>query len=528
MSSAYFYIIVGAFLFGVGVSSLWSLSNEVAFCLLWLGLVLLVYSGRLSFLKRKTPAVLLCLSLFLVFSSLGIWRMNYEKDQFANSGLLSLLGETATMETIVVGEPECGERSTKAVVELRGEKIMLITDRYTDIQYGDRLSVSGQLEKPLPFTTEFERVFSYPEYLRARGIDYVLLFPDKIEIVGHEAGQPLITGLLKVKGTFMETIETYLPPPASSLGLGLLLGVKQALGEELETAFRETGVIHIVVLSGFNVMIVVTAVLYLLGRVFPLRIQLVVGLVAITLFALMVGLSATVVRASLMAGLVLVAKLIGRQYNIMRALFLAGAIMVFVHPYILLFDIGFQLSFMATLGLIIFAPQFEFYLEKRESWYDWRSLLIATTATQLAVLPLLVFYVGQVSLISIVVNLIILPLVPVAMLLTFLVGVIGLVGEIVWPVAFLAYLLLAFMIKVVVWFAGFPYATFLAPSIPPYGVILLYFLLGVAWYLIDWYRQIRTDKIRSLSLEVDEIENWEVEEEEILAKQIQASAVLQK
>jgi len=150
----------------------------------------------------------------------------------------------------------------------------------------------------------------------------------------------------------MRSIEAVIPEPQVGLAEGLLLGVKQALGDELEVVFRKTGIIHIVVLSGYNVMLVVIFITYVLSYVLPYRARVPFGILAIVCFAVLVGLSATVVRASIMASLILFARATGRTYAVMRALCFAGVIMVLINPYLLVYDVGFQLSFLATLGLI--------------------------------------------------------------------------------------------------------------------------------------------------------------------------------
>ena len=152
------------------------------------------------------------------------------------------------------------------------------------------------------------------------------------------------------------------------------------------------------------------------------------------MFALIVGLSATVVRASVMACILLIAQAYGRTYDVLRALLFAGVVMIAINPFLLLYDIGFQFSFMATVGLILVAPQFESFVSDGFSKLGFRDFFIATVATQIAVLPLLLYHIGEVSLIAVVVNVLVLPAVPFAMLTTFLAGVTALISE---PIALL-------------------------------------------------------------------------------------------
>ncbi len=329
-----------------------------------------------------------------------------------------------------------------------------------------------------------------------------------MEVVSQNKANPLIAGLLTVKHSFMNKLELVLPEPQVGLSEGLLLGVKQALGEDIETDFRETGIIHIVVLSGYNVMLVVAFFIYFFSFFLSPRKRVVGGIIAITLFALLVGLSATVVRASIMASLLLFAQGFGQQYNVMRALFFAGAVMLLFNPYLLLYDIGFQLSFVATLGLLMITPHFEtsYILGGRTVMLS--DFFFATLATQIAVLPLLLFHIGEVSLVAVVVNVLVLPVVPVAMLLTFITGMVGFVSVTLSSmVSFLAYVSLSYILYIAHFFAQLPFATVTIPEFSVLALFVSYAGIGAGlWFFnrktntessFDWTIEEETDKQKS-------------------------------
>ncbi len=325
----------------------------------------------------------------------------------------------------------------------------------------------------------------------------------EVLVVSSGHGYKTLAFLLDTKQQLLTGIESVLGEPQSGLGTGLLLGVKQALGDELEKTFRTAGIIHIVVLSGYNIMLIVAFVMFMLSFFLRKRVRIIVGLIAVVAFALMVGLSATVVRASVMAGLLLVAQALARTYDVTRALIFAGTVMVFLNPYLLLYDIGFQLSFMATLGLVLLVPRFEAMLVTGSVWVTAREYLLSTVATQIAVLPLLLYYIGEVSLVAIVVNLLVLPLVPLAMLTTFVAGVFALISPtLAVPFVFVAHFTLTYIIEVATWFSSIPFAAITVPafSAPWVGVMYGGMLLSYA-YLFHGKRT---------TLELDE---WVIEEE---------------
>jgi competence protein ComEC len=229
------------------------------------------------------------------------------------------------------------------------------------------------------------------------------------------------------------------------------------------------------VLSGYNVRIVAEALMRFMGLFLPRLASIGFGALGIVLFAIMTGGSATIVRASIMALLVVLARATGRTYDITRALFVAGFVMILLNPKILAFDPSFQLSFLATLGLIYVAPMIEERLRFVPTKWQLREVVVATVATQIFVLPLLLFQVGQLSLVALPVNLLVLAAVPLTMFVGFFTGVVGFAGAIVsLPFAYASYGLLAYILGVVSLFAKIPFASVALPVFPAWGMFLLY------------------------------------------------------
>ena len=263
----------------------------------------------------------------------------------------------------------------------------------------------------------------------------------------------------------------------------MLLGEKQSLGDELEDAFVATGLIHIVVLSGYNVSIVAEAMTYVLAFL-PRAIAYSSSSFGILVFMILTGANAPIVRASIMAILLLVAKFLGRPTEAGRMLLLVATIMVIVNPSILVADVSFHLSFLATLGLLYMFPIVdEFFAKKIPKLWGLRSIASATISTQILVLPYLLWKIGAFSVVSPITNIIVLPFIPASMLLGFFTGVFGYIFS---PIAslfsYLSYFVLKIVITIVEWFAGLPFALLAVPKIPFVIVLAIYGLLG--YYLI--------------------------------------------
>ena len=419
------WLLLAGFLLPLALRTV-GLSN---YLLISLGLLLVI-----SFLWLRLRFVLV--TLFVVFFGLGLWRsdsamrileVNQWADWFGNQ--VEVVG--------IVSEPVDNRfNSTKFILKLSkvclttgecrpvDQSILVTAGLGAEVRYGDLVWVRGELKEPLNFTNQRGRTFDYVNYLAKANIKGLMSGADW-EVLDSGYGNKVRAVLLDLKTTLIVSLNKSMESPASSLGAGIVFGEKQGLGKDWEDRFRKTGLTHLVVLSGYNISIVADVLLrvgLLLGPLFGWVISL-VGIIA---FALLVGGGATVVRASLMAILLLVGRRIGRRVSVWWLLFLSGGIMLLFNPLLLLYDISFQLSFLATIGLIGFYPWILSRLSFVPSFGYVRENLATTLSAQLAVLPVLVLRMGEVSIIAPIANVLVLPAIPIAMLFTFLTSLLGL------------------------------------------------------------------------------------------------------
>jgi len=482
MRAIHFFAAICVFAFGVAVRTFF----PVPMTIIVLALVISLAIGIIWRRNQDTisaPFVLL-LSVLICSFSVGLLRVEVASWQFGVSELGAEINTEIAFTGTVSKEPKKSTNTTQLYISNQNDTILVSTDRYSPIEYGDVVQVSGTLTEPDSFETDLGRTFDYPGYLKAKGVEYTVSFADVV-VLERNQGNMFLRVLLNLKHVFMAKLEQVIPEPQVGLGEGLLLGVKQALGEDVEENFRRTGIIHIVVLSGYNVMLVVTFFIFCFSFFLSARKRVIAGVIAIVCFALLVGLSATVVRASIMASLLLLAQGYSRQYDVMRALFFAGAVMIFLNPYLLIYDIGFQLSFMATLGLLLITPHFESTIITETKKLRLSDFFFATLATQIAVLPLLLYHIGEVSIVAIIVNVLVLPVVPVAMLLTFITGLLAFVSlPLASLVGFLANLALIYILLIAQWFAQIPFAAVAIPEFTVWGMLVLYIgMAGILLYL---------------------------------------------
>ena len=486
MRGSVLYSFIGSFVLGVALRSFFDFGLSFALFLIFLSLLLLAYYYVIR--TRKTSGntgSIFLVSLAVLALGLGVLRFDLADLEHGERLLDRVIGKEIVVEGIVFDEPDERESTTRLIVKLdtfKGEEIstkaLIITERYPAFSYGDRIAITGTLEKPKNFESDSGREFDYVSYLGKDDIFYTIPFPTVTFISGGE-GNPVKSVLFSIKREFLDTVSKLIPDPQASLLGGLVVGAKQSLGATLQDKFRKTGIIHIVVLSGYNVTIVAEAIMRSLSFL-PKAFGMSLGALSIVFFAVMTGASATIVRASVMALLVILARATGRTYAITRALFLAGFFMVLHNPKIVIFDPSFQLSFLATIGLIYLAPQIERYFKLVPTKWQLREFATATIATQLFVLPLILYMMGELSLVALPVNMLILMFVPLTMLFGFLTGVVGFVSLILaTPFAWVTHALLTYELLVVDVFASLPFASISIQIFPLWAMLLMYTLYGL-------------------------------------------------
>ncbi len=482
-----FIFIILCFTGGVALRSFLNIGLSFTFFVFLLAFAILVF-GFLS--KQKN---ILWITIFILSIAFGLLRFDVADMKRGDPILESFVGKAISMEGVIVDEPSERENGTNIVVELDnvfidGKKFevnsraIIFTSSYPSYQYGDKILIKGRLAKPKNFTNKIGgKEFDYVSYLWKDNIFYQIFRP-RIKLEDKGEGNFIKEELLKFKHAFLGNISRVIPEPAASLLGGLVVGAKQSLGKKLLDDFRSVGIIHIVVLSGYNVTIVAEALMSFFSFL-PSMASILLGSGSIILFAVITGGGTTIVRASIMALLVILARATGRTSEITRALFVAGFIMILFNPKILIFDISFQLSFLATLGLILFPPLLEKYFHFVPTRFQLREFALATISTQIFVLPILLYNMGQLSLVSLPVNLLVLMFIPLTMLFGFLTGMIGFLSVVLsMPFAFLTYGLLAYELKIVETFSALPFASVQINNFPLWLMFAMYGLYGLIIY----------------------------------------------
>jgi competence protein ComEC len=391
------------------------------------------------------------------------------------------VGKEVSVEGVVSNPPDIRLNNIRLTITPNNQRsnILAVLPNGTEVSYGDRVKVTGMLDTPKNFMTTSGREFNYERYLANQDIYFIINRAD-IEIISHGNGSRIKSLLYRFRSSFMKNIGRVIAPPESDLADGLILGARGGFDNNSRDEFIKTGTIHIIALSGYNVTIVAESVMKVLGFVFSQAISITLGMIIVILFVVLAGASSTAVRAGIMATIALFARMTGRKYDAGRALVIAALLMIAYDPRVLT-DISFQLSFLATGGVLFLTPKVISWVRFLPLKFGFRELVATTIAATITVLPLLLYSTGILSLVSLPANILILPFIPITMLAVFLVGAIGFISVIIaFPFAYIAHLLLLYILSLIHFFATLPFASVTIKAFPPILMIVLYALI-IRW-----------------------------------------------
>jgi len=397
------------FLSGVGLAGL-KINGWFVLGLVSAAALLFFFWGLIK--KKKRLKILAVLAVFVF---IGFFYFHFR-------GVLDspkiIYGKTTTFEGVVDKAPAyslTGQTlNLRLEPPLRGETTLYLPS-FPRYRYGDRLQAEGLIKKSANGLTNFSS-------------------PNSVKLLSEGNGSKLKAYLFSIKDGLEKSLSAALPVEKEALASGLLFGEKADFSPDFKTALANSGLTHLVALSGYNISVVALAVSYLITLVWNRRKAFFVSLIFIVLFVLMTGAEASVVRAGIMGIMALVAENQSRFMSFRNAIALTAVTMVLIDPTLLVFNLGFELSFAALLGLVYLEPVLKrlarpFSPKVEEAgWLGWRKNFFQTTAAQLAVAPLILNAFHRFSPLSLLANLLVLELIPVTMFFSFLTAMAGMVS----------------------------------------------------------------------------------------------------
>ena len=443
------------------------------------------------FWQYKKISIIALFGLFLFF---GVWRYAVSLPKNTPDKIWYYSGQELIIQGTISQEPDRRKNQKLEIITksikiqsqaflLITGKILATTDLYPAYNYGDELSLVCQLEKPKEFDG-----FAYDRYLARYNIFSVCYYP-KIKLLSANHGNQFYARLYKLKNKLRAIINRGLSEPESSLAKAIILGDKKGIPSDLQSLFSKAGISHLLAISGLHISIMVVILMSMLLGVGFKQNQAFYGVIIFLLiYILIVGLPASAMRAGLMSVLVLWALKLGRLNKISNSLMLVAVILLLINPRMLRDDIGFQLSFLAVMGIIIFHPIITDKLKKigMPKLLGGRDVISASLSAQILTWPIVALYFSIISLSGPLVNLFVLWLVPVLLIVSLLGLAIGLFSTWLASLFFLPIkLIFLYIISIAKLFTYLPFS-YLEVSLS--WILILLYYLGL-FYFIDFKKK---------------------------------------
>lgn len=472
-------VLLAAFLVGVFVASFFDLDfQRIYFLAIVFSLIILAgnFLFRGFLVKIASTAAIIFFSGFLLFSFVGTKLNNadlpFDQEKEFTGTITSYPNVDGNKQSFYLQTSDFGSLA----------KFYMSTSRFPTYSYGDKLNIKSTIKKPVNFSD-----FDWVSYLKRYAAVATTESNPEISLISSDNGNKILAKLYVVRRSFEKAVQKTLPEPESSLGIGLLIGSKQGFSQNLIDDFARVGITHIIALSGYNVTIIIIFLTDILLGFLTRRQIFVVSLILILLFVAMTGAAPSVIRASIITLLIAYGKTIGRKADMTNLILLSAAIMVAINPFVLRFDVGFQLSFLAFIGLVYFSPIVSLIFNRR-FFKPWpkpiKSAIVETFSAQMIVLPLILSSFGLVSLIAPLTNVLILPLIPAAMLFIFLSTLIFWAIPAIGKLAFLiCYLPLKYIIVIAQYFSKLPISAIQISGQWQTIVVVAYIVIVVAIFI---------------------------------------------
>ena len=475
------FFICLSFIAGIFLESVIKIPQFFLWAFLFISFAIIV----ISLLIKKD--ILIIAGFCLLFLAIGILRVqisefniaNDKSSKFNGKGKISIIG-------IIFNEPDVRDSSQKIKVKFNDSTVLVTTNKYPEYNYLDKIKITGKLEAPM-----VNEDFNYKNYLMKDGIYSVMDFP-KVEIISQEHQYNVFSflyeNILFIKKELRKSIQVNFSPPQSSILQGTILGENGAMTNDLKDKLNITGLRHIIAVSGTHVVILSSLIMSLLLAVgFYRGKAFYIAIIFICVYIILTGLPLSGIRAGIMGGVYLLSQKLGRQTMGPRLLALACSLMLLMNPLSLFYDVGFQLSFLAVVGLIYLEPIFKNFIKKiiKDKLENLIGIVSTTFAAQVFTLPIMIYNFGNISFVSPITNLLILPVVYWLMVFGFFASIVGVFSNFLGFIFSIpCYFLTAYFLKVVKIFSQ-PWMAKTITNVSWIWVLIFYAVIGIATYFLN-------------------------------------------
>jgi competence protein ComEC len=426
-----FYVLI-LFTLGIILGSISDLPLPLLFTLLSLAIVF----GLITLVRKDNSGANFFLTLSIILA--GVFRYELSTRDFPSNHISKYLNldSKVTIEGKVADDPDVRADKTFLIIETEkilvkdrsntttGRIILKVKEPTFRFDYGDEIKVIGYLNEPS--SRRNPGAFDYKRYLNRRNIYGMVTLSqaEGVKILGKSEGgifqSKLIIPLRRwIQGVFDENLSG----DHKALLSGFLLGETKGISPQVYSMFRDTGTVHLLAVSGSNVWLVVGVILGALTLLrVPKLVKVLLSIICIIIFANLTHNQPPVVRASIMAGLILIGTLLYKDVDLVNMVSFAGLVILSVSP-LFLFDVGFQLSFASVFAILLLYPRFKSLIPVKTKGFNrklWKWVItpaLISLSVEIVLFPILGYYFNMVPLVCMVANVIVVPLAGISVVL---------------------------------------------------------------------------------------------------------------
>ena len=396
---------------------------------------------------------------------------------------------------IIIKDPVSRRFYTNIVLQTpKGLILVKVSSCNLKFKYGDKVLVFGKLSQP--YWSGNIGTFNYKKYLERHHIYGVMKIKDaeNIKIIARNEGNFIIGKALTLKNMIKMINKQSLPDPQAAMLNGILLGMREDIPKQIFDMFKKSGIAHILAVSGLHVGLILLMFwgFLKLCRI-PKKIAALILILLVTLYCMVTGMRDPIFRTTIMALAVLTAIIIDREQNLYISMSLACLALLLINPYSL-FNAGFQLSFIATLGIICIAPiLIEAMPLKLKPRFLFTAFAVSLSA-QISVMPIVAYHFNYLSLWSVFTNIVILPIIACILALGLLASVFGILWtNLAYIFSMPNWILLTTLLRLIEFFSSMRFM-YLEVQKPYIADIIGYYTL-VVFVLYALYNGIKNKKI---------------------------------
>lgn len=463
---------------------------SIAFVIIFIILIYIVLiSNKKSKIARYLKVILKPSVIYIFFISIIIsnYYIIYLNNKYIR--FYSNTPEIIKGNAVIIREAEEKEYSYSYIVRMKeglykNKKFILNTNKKKLLQYGDLIKING--EYIIPSESRNFKGFNYREYLKIKKIYGTIKNSGEIKVIQSGHINQIFIKSNKIRNLIIEKVEKLLPEETGALLIGVLLGNKQGISEEIIENFKTSNLSHMLAVSGAHTSYIILGIGYILSKL-PKKYAGIITILVLEIFLFITNFTPSVIRACIMAGLAIGAKLLYKKSDTINNIAISAIIILMANPFSIL-DIGFQLSYLGTLGIVIFNKDIEKILSKIKLKNKIMQLLIVTFSAQILIMPIMAYRFNTVSLTFFISNLCAGPILGVIIILGFITIFVSLISfELAKLLSIVLNVFLELLILIAKFVSNIPVSSIIIKTPYLISIILTYVLILISHYLFSIY-----------------------------------------